>query len=102
MNLKKRIHALESTILQDPIVLYFRDGSTRELRGPRYFMLRLFLAAHGGEDVTPWEAEQLELIRQRVSAREPGGGHMVELVAVAMIAAESVRNDPHPEYDECG
>ena len=102
MNLKKRLKALESTLLEDPIVLCFRDGSTRELRGPRYFMLRLFVAAHGGEDVTPWEAQQLALIRQCASAREPGGAHMVELVAVAMIAAETVRSDPHPEYDECG
>jgi hypothetical protein len=100
MNLKKRVKALESTLLQDPIVLYFADGSARELRGPRYFMLRLFLAAHGGEDVTPWEAEQLQLIRQCVSAREPGGGHMVELVAVALAAAETVRNDPELDRSE--
>ena len=102
MNLKKRVKALESTLLEDPIVLFFRDGSARELRGPRYFMLRLFVAAHGGEDVTPWEAEQLALIRQCVDAREPGGAHLVELVAVMMAAAEAVLNDPHPEYDECG
>jgi hypothetical protein len=79
-----------------------RDGSTRELRAPRHFMLRLFVAAHGGEEVIPWEAEQLALVRQSVGAREPGGARMVELVAVMMTAAEAVPNDPHPEYDECG
>ena len=42
--------------------------------------------------------EQLELIRRCVNAREPGGGHMVNLVKIMLLAVES---EPHPEYDKC-
>jgi hypothetical protein len=98
MKLTRRVQALESTILRDPIVLHFADGSTCALRGPRYFMLRILKAVGDAEGATAWELEQLELIRRCVSAREPGGAHMVELVKVMLLAAES---EPNPEYDKC-
>ena len=98
MKLTRRVQALESTILRDAIVLHFADGSMRALRGPRYFMLRILKAVGDAEGATAWELEQLELIRRCVSAREPGGAHMVELVKVMLLAAES---EPNPEYDQC-
>ena len=94
MKLTRRVQALESTILRDPIVLHF----ARALRGPRYFMRRILKAVSYAEGATAGELEQLELIRRCVSAREPGGAHMVELVKVMLLAAES---EPNPEYDKC-
>jgi hypothetical protein len=62
------------------LILYFADGSTRELRGPRDLLLRLLAAACRGDGLSPEQAAQLDLIRRSVDAQEPGGGHMVELV----------------------
>ena len=80
MRLEKRIRALEAKIITDPLVLYFADGSTRELRGPRHFLRRLFHGACGRADLSSRQAEQLELIRQSVDSREPGGAHMTDLL----------------------
>jgi hypothetical protein len=44
MRLEKRIQALGSKVLSDPVILYFADGSTKSLTGRRYFSLDLFLA----------------------------------------------------------
>jgi hypothetical protein len=80
MRFEKRIRALEARMTTDPLVLYFADGSTRELRGPRHFLLSLLVGACGGADLSSRQAEQLDLIRQSVSAHEPGGGHMTEVL----------------------
>ena len=80
MSLERRIRALEARLIQDPIILRFSDGSTREISGRGDFLLRLFCGASGGADLAPWQAEQLELIRRSVAAREPGGGRMVEVL----------------------
>jgi len=80
MSLQRRIRALEARLITDPVTLYFADGSTCELHGHGDFLLRLFCVACGGADLSPGHAEQLELIRQSVGAREPGGGRMVELL----------------------
>src|ERR1700690_1523511 len=80
MSIERRIRALEARLLSDPVVLIFGDGSSRELHGRGDFLLRLFCGASGGADLTPWQAEQLELIRRSVSAQEPGGGCMTEVL----------------------
>jgi hypothetical protein len=80
VRLEQRIRALEARLITDPVILYFDDGSTRELRGHGDFLLRLFQGACGGGDLSPWQAEQLDLVRRSVAAREPGGGRMVELL----------------------
>jgi hypothetical protein len=88
MKLEKRIGALEDKFLGDWVVLYFADGTSQELRGPRYFLGRLVNAVGGGPDVTPHERAQLELIRRCVGAREKGNGHMVEVIQVLMVAED--------------
>jgi hypothetical protein len=80
MRLEKRIRALEARFLADPVILYFADGSKREIHGPRNFLLDLFVGACGGADITPAQAEQLDLVRRSVDAKEPGGGRMTELI----------------------
>jgi hypothetical protein len=80
MKFDRRIRALERRFLADPLTLYFADGSKREIHGPRNFVLDLFVGACGGADITPAQAEQLDLIRQSVAAQEPGGARMTEIV----------------------
>jgi hypothetical protein len=80
MRLERRIRALEARMIGNPVVLRFADGSMREIRGRGGFLLSLFQGAIGGTDLSPTQAEQLDLIRRSVSAQEPGGGHMVELM----------------------
>jgi hypothetical protein len=70
---------LEARHIKDPVVLYFADGSTAEVRGHGDFMLDLLCAACRG-DATPQQNRQLDLIRQSVGAQEPGGARMTELV----------------------
>jgi hypothetical protein len=91
--LEKRIRALEARLITDPVVLYFADGTTREICGRGNFLLRLFESACGGADLTTDQAEQLDLIRRSVAAREPGGGHMIELVRCAPHAQAEERGD---------
>jgi hypothetical protein len=93
--LKERVDALEVTLREEWAILYFEDGTTREIRGPRGFLFRLFRATRVGPDVTPGQAEHLKLIRQCVGAREAGGAHMVDLIKCMMAAEETIRNmDP--------
>jgi len=80
MSLEKRIQALEARLIADPVVLCFAAGSKRELRGWGDFLLRLFQGAFGGADLSPGQAEELDLNRRCVAAQEPGGGRMIELL----------------------
>jgi hypothetical protein len=88
MRLEKRLRALESKLLTDPLILRFADGSTRTICGHGDFLLRLFRGVFGRADLSPGQASQLDMIRQRVSSTEPGGGHMVELLRCLLDARE--------------
>jgi hypothetical protein len=80
MKFERRLRALESKMLADPVILYLPDGSKRGIHGPRNFLLDLFVGACGGADITPAQAAQLDLIRQSVAAQEPSGARMTELI----------------------
>jgi hypothetical protein len=80
VRIEKRVRALESRFKSDPVVLYFGDGSTREIRGRRDFLLRLLVAAAWGRDLSPGQQEQLDLIRASVDSVEPDGARLVEVV----------------------
>ncbi len=67
-------------MITEPVILYFADGSTRKICGRGDFLLRLFQGACGGQDLSPEQTAHHDLIRQSISAQEPGGGHMVELL----------------------
>jgi hypothetical protein len=96
-----RIGQFESRLLASPVILRLPDGSTRTIRGWRFFLLGLMNAASRGTTRTPTQAEQLELIRQAEFAEEPGGGHMIELIKVLLAAAE-VDPSLNPELDAVG
>jgi hypothetical protein len=85
MKFDKRLRALEARLIADRVVLHFPDRSTWELHGPRYFLLSLFSGACGGRDLSPEEPVKLDLIRKSVSAEEPGGGHMVDLIRCFLL-----------------
>lgn len=80
MKLEARLRKLEARASSDPIVLHFTDGSTREIRGRGDYLLDLFAGAIGGGDLSPRQAEHVDLILGCVSAKEPSGGHMIELL----------------------
>lgn len=79
MRLEKRIRALEARYIWKPVILYFADGSTRQLCGRSDFLLTL-LADACRAGLSPGQAALLKLIRESVSAHEPSGGHMLELL----------------------
>jgi len=92
MKFAKRLRALEARLITEPVVLYFADGSKRELHGPGDFVVRLFRGVFGA-DLTPVQAAQLSLIRECVGAEEPGGGHMVELLRCMLHARAATQEN---------
>lgn len=96
MNFEKRLRALEARLTTEPVVLYFADGSKRELHGPGDLVVRLFRGVFGSADLGPAQTEQLDLIRESVSAEEPGGGHMIELLKCLLHARAFERDSVDP------
>ena len=80
MRLERRLRALESKMFADPLTLYFADGSKREICGRGDYLLRLFCAACGGEDLSPRQAAELDLIRDSVAAGGASCAQMTELI----------------------
>jgi hypothetical protein len=92
MKFAKRLRALEARLITDPVILHLADGSTRELHGPGDLVLRLFRGVFGA-DLSPVQAAQLDLIRESVSAEEPGGGHMIELLRCMLHARAATQEN---------
>ncbi len=87
MRLEKRIRALEARFIRDPIILEFADGSSQEIcRGG--YLLDLFTVALGGADLSAEQSSELDLIRQSVAAREPGGGRIIEVLRALTAPGE--------------
>lgn len=86
--IKERLADLECRFSTNAVALYFGDGSTKTLFGPKYFLCDLFVAACSGTQRSGVQAAQLELIRDAICAEEPGGGHMTELIRVTLAAGE--------------
>jgi hypothetical protein len=74
------IRALEARMLADPVILYFADGSTREICGRADYLLHLFCAATGGGELNPRQAAELELIRDSVGEGGASCAHMTQLI----------------------
>jgi hypothetical protein len=96
MNFERRLRALEARMITDPVILHFADGSTRELRGPGDFLPRLFPGVFGEANLSPGQAAQLDLIRQSVGSKEPGGGRLVELLQCFLHAQAEARDSIAP------
>ena len=80
-SVERRIQALEARLSSDPVILHFADGSTQELRGPRYFLLDL-LHAVGRANISASQAALLEAVRKSLWAEEPGGGRLTEVIRI--------------------
>jgi hypothetical protein len=85
MRLEKRIRALEFTMHSDPVILYFADGSTREICGRADYLLRLFCAACYGGDLSPRQTAELNLIRDSVSAGGASCAQMTQLIRAFLL-----------------
>jgi hypothetical protein len=93
MKLERRIRELEAKMISDPVVLSMPDGSRRELHGAGGFLVRLLRDVCRGADLSPGQAPQLDLIRQSVGSKEPGGGHLVELLQCLLHAQADARGN---------
>ena len=100
MKIERRIQALEARMTSAPVILYFTDGGAQALRGPRFFMARLFMAVLE-RNATPYQGEELALIRQSVGSQERSGGHMVDLVRLTLAAMENGPPVGQSELDRC-
>jgi hypothetical protein len=96
MRLEKRIRALEANMLVDPVILYFADGSTREICGRPDYLLRLFCAACGGEDLSPRQASELDLIRGSVAAGGASCAQMTQLIRAFLLGPAEEPNSVKP------
>jgi hypothetical protein len=96
MNLDQRLRRLETTFLDDPIVLFFEDGSTREIRYPGERILRLYTAAVSGQaEPGSTTRQHLDWIRDANDYFNPGGGHMINLIRLVLAArAQEMQRPP--------
>jgi hypothetical protein len=77
-DLYRRLEALENDFDDDPVILFFRDGSHETLSNERLTLL-LGGALHR-ESLSQADQRNLDSIGRCVRAVEPGGGLMVELI----------------------
>jgi len=80
VSLERRVRALETRHIRDPVILTFPDGTAAELRGHGDFLLRLIADTCGGAELRPEQVAQLNLIRRSSGAREPDGARMTEVL----------------------
>jgi hypothetical protein len=93
MRHERRLRKLEAKCLSESVTLYFADGSTRQISGNSHFLLNL-LADACRADLSPMHAATLKLIGESVSAWEPSGGRLVEVLRL-------VQNGPlEPDRNE--
>jgi len=84
MNLNRRLAILERGFSTEPTVLIMPDGSAASINGPGdYLMLLLGVAVD--ENVSSEQAVHLDLIRRCTASKEPGGGHMVDLIRALLL-----------------
>ena len=80
MKIERRLRALESKMFADPVILYFADGSTREICGRADYLLKLFCTACYGGELSPRQSAELDLIRGSVSAGGASCAQMTQLI----------------------
>jgi hypothetical protein len=85
MRFEKRVRALEARFLADPVILYFADGSTKEICGRADYLLRLFYDACYGGDLSPRQVVELDLIRDSVSAGGASCAQMTQLIRCFLL-----------------
>ena len=85
MNLRRRLAALEKRLISEPTLLMMPDGSTASIPGRGEYLLKLFVVAARGANVSPEQAAELDMIRRSTDAIEPSGGRLVELIRCCVL-----------------
>jgi hypothetical protein len=85
MRFEKRVRALEARFLADPVILYFADGSRREICGRADYLLKLFYAACYGGDLSPRQVAELDLIRNSVGEGGASCAHMTQIIRCFLL-----------------
>ena len=94
VSIEKRIRALEARYTSEPVILYFADGSIRRVWGRCDFLFTLLVdVCRANADSE--QAAILQLIRESVSAYEPGGGRLSELLRICRYPSEPDQNAAH-------
>jgi hypothetical protein len=85
MNLNRRIAALERELaVSEPATLTMPDGRVVTLTGGGKHIVRLLGVVFEGS--TPAQAAQLDSIRESTGSKEPGGGHLVDLIRSLLLS----------------
>jgi len=84
MNLEQRLRTLEDRLITEPMVLYFADGSTRQLPAAGPAILALYCGILEGEERNPDLRPQANWIRNCIGAVQPAGGQMFDLLRVVV------------------
>ena len=85
MNLRRRLAALEKRLISEPTLLMMPDGRTARIPGRGEYLLKLFVVAARGANVSPEQAAELDMIRRSTDAIEPSGGRLVELIRCCVL-----------------
>jgi len=85
MNIRRRLEALEKRLISEPTLLFMPDGSTASIPGRGEYLLKLFVVAARGANVSPEQAKQLELIQRSTGAIKAGGGCLVEVIRCCLL-----------------
>jgi hypothetical protein len=85
VNLRRRLEALEKRLISEPTLLMMPDGSTARIPGRGEYLLKLFVVAARGANISPEQATELDLIRLSTTAIEPSGGRLVELIRCCLL-----------------
>lgn len=98
-NLERRVRDLEARIVATQVTLYFADGKTRHICGDTSYLIDLLILANGRHELSPRQAEDLDLIRRCIASKEANGGHMIELIQCLMDGEDQARNSEIAECD---
>jgi hypothetical protein len=88
MNLDQRLRRLEDALLVEPMVLFFPGGATRELPGSGEKLLHLYYGILEGHERNPHLRTEAEWIRTAIDGAQPGGGHMFDLLRLAVSSQQ--------------
>jgi hypothetical protein len=73
VNLRRRLAALEKRLISEPTLLMMPDGSTARIPGRGEYLLKLFMVAARGANISAEQVAELDLIRRSTDAIEPSG-----------------------------
>jgi hypothetical protein len=85
VNLRRRLAALEKRLISEPTLLMMPDGSTARIPGRGEYLLKLFVVAARGANISAEQVAELDLIRRSTDAIEPSGGRLVELIRCCVL-----------------